>query len=288
MRLIHSSKINSDRTLKIFDEYHTEYVPLKSFFITDAINDKHIDKKLFTNDVAKQLFLVQEKTISKYINPVISERDIPQISELLNLLNHSRADDYQDWISIAFALKNSNLDFHLFDTFSKRSPKYNQKDCLRLWNSIEYKEKGITLGSIHHLAKKDNPIKYNEYINKYRQNNIDFPFTHDLTINTQYISENIYKQYLESFDTLCIKSNMKTGKTYAMPSIFNQYKNIVVVYFRISLNKEIHAKWKLHNFEIYNEIKGDINLEDHPRVIIQIDSVHRLTGQCQLLILDEI
>jgi hypothetical protein len=288
MRLIHSSKINSERTLKVFDQYHVEKIHLKSFFITDAINDKNMDKKLFTNDIAKQLFLVQEKTISKYINPVISEHSHPQISELLNLLNHSRADDYQDWLSIAFALKNSNLDFHLFDTFSKRSSKYNQKDCLRLWNSIEYKDKGITLGSIHHLAKKDNPIKYNEYINKYRQNNIDFPFTHDLVINSQYISENIYKQYLETFDTLCIKSNMKTGKTYAMPSIFNQYQTIVVVYFRISLNKEIHTKWKQHNFEIYNEIKGDINLEDHPRVIIQIDSVHRLTGKCQLLILDEI
>jgi hypothetical protein len=300
MRLIHSSKINSDRHLKVFDEYHTtlcgdgprpspEKINDKLFFISDAINDPNIDKKLFTNDISKQLFLVQEKTISKYINPVICEKDTNQLSELLNLLNDSRADDYQYWISIAFALKNSEQDYQLFDTFSKRSKKYNSKDCLRFWNSIEKStNKPITLGTIHYFAKKDNPIKYNYYIQKYRHNNIDFPFTQDLTINSQYISDNIYKEYLNSFDTLCIKSNMKTGKTFAMPSIFHQYQTIVVVYFRISLNKEIHAKWKQHGFEIYNEIKGDINLEEHQRIIIQIDSVHRLTGQCQLLILDEI
>jgi hypothetical protein len=291
MRLIHSSKINSDRHLKVFDEYHIEKVNDKLFFISDAINDPNIDKKLFTNDISKQLFLVQEKTISKYVNPVISEKDTNQLSDLLNLLNDSRADDYQDWLSIAFALKNSEQDYQLFDTFSKRSKKYNSKDCLHFWKSIEQKNttnKPITLGTIHYFAKKDNPIKYNDYIQKYRQNNIDFPFTQDLTINSQYISENIYKEYLNSFDTLCIKSNMKTGKTFAMPSIFNQYQTVVVVYFRISLNKEIHSKWKQHGFEIYNEIKGDINLEEHPRIIIQVDSVHRLIGQCQLLILDEI
>ena len=84
---------------------------------------------------------------------------------------------------------------------------------------------------------------------------------------------------------------MNTGKSFALNSVFQQpnYKSIVCVYFRVSLATEKHQAWKSHGFELYTDLpKGIIDLASHPRIIVQIDSLHRLRRPCDLLVLDEI
>jgi hypothetical protein len=306
MRMIDSTKIGGNRRLYLWNEYHLDYVPLHKTFITDAINDNLFDKKLITNDIYSNLFLsnvvtiIKENTVStNKINKINKkscqykfECNIEEIAELLTILSDKRATEYEHWLTISWALKNGNIPFEVFDIFSKRTTKNNYKyeECLNHWNSIssDIKKTPVTLGSIHYYAKQDNPEQYKNFVSKYRKPIVNFPFTPDYIFNTKYIESNIYSNYLSQYDILAMNSNMNTGKTYNIPTIFDKYKRIVVVYFRVSLNTELFKKWEQFGFEYYKNIKGDINTEEHPRIIIQLDSIGRLTGGNDLLILDEV
>ena len=221
------------------------------------------------------------------------------ITALLNILSPDRCDEYNSWISIAMILKNSDYQYELFDSWSQQSYKYDSNSCRKTWNNIstktssETKEKTLTLATLYWYAKHDNPDEYKSIMEKYRYNQnkhkIDLSFTQDLLINEKYIPAKIYQDYLKSHDILAIKSNMNTGKTYSLPNLFTQFQKIVVIYSRISLNVSIYNKWKQYGFEIYSDIKeSSINTNLHNRVIVQIDSLHRLSGSIDLLILDEI
>ena len=151
----------------------------------------------------------------------------------------------------------------------------------------------LTLATIHYYAQHDNPDGYNRYKAQHFKTTINFPFTPDRIITEQYISKATYETAFETKPIVAIKSCMKTSKTFTLSKIFGQikrskYKTILAVYFRVSLSKELVEMWRELGFELYSDIKGPINLKDHPRVVIQIDSLPRVTNRSELLILDEI
>ena len=303
-RMTDSTKIGSTRMLKVFEDYHDTYVPKKHTFITDAINDKQINNKLVDNNILNHLFLSEQTKRSNNtvsfkiespqvdINNNVLTKDIEKYRQLLSLFDKSRSDNYDDWIKVSFALKNANLPYDLFDEFSKRSSKYCRAECESHWKSIEPYNvenkdlKPVTLGSLHHYAKMDSPEEYKKLFRPVIDINIDF--TPDHVIHDRFISDELYRQYLSTHDIVALKSNMFTGKTHSLPKIFNIFGRILIVYFRVSLGEEIYEKLKQYGFEFYSNIKGVIDLEKHNRVIIQIDSLHRVIGNTDLLILDEI
>lgn len=85
-----------------------------------------------------------------------------------------------------------------------------------------------------------------------------------------------------------IKAGMKMGKTKALiryikaldPSI-----SICVLSFRLTFSQELHSK--LPGFRLYNDIGGKIMSCSHKRLIIQIESLSRLSGEYDVLVLDE-
>jgi hypothetical protein len=170
---------------------------------------------------------------SKHVYP---SYNITGIEELLSLLSPNRAGDYDDWIKVGWALKRSNVDINIFKEWSKENSNTKFNKCDNLWNSYDENKNIISLGTIHHFAKADNPNGYTKFIEKYKEFKVDFPFTTDITINTKYIHESIYVDNLKTHDVIALKSNMNTGKTYTLPNLFNNYKVKVVVYFRISLS----------------------------------------------------
>jgi hypothetical protein len=86
-----------------------------------------------------------------------------------------------------------------------------------------------------------------------------------------------------------IKAEMKMGKTKSLINHISEcnYKKIIIISFRKTFSTEASAKFG--KFELYSDIKGDIMLADHPKIIIQIESLHRLKNSLKsdLLILDE-
>jgi hypothetical protein len=310
MRLTGSTKLGNNRVLKVSSDVHPLGIKLQHTFISDAINDPKINEKTFTQQHADYLFLYKHKNevstqdeqqlkqkSNNLIEFIAADNPDEALEELLQLLSIERWDNYHDWLCIAYILKSQPTEsFFLFDKFSQLSSKYNANDCLSFWDNLNLKErnKPLTLATLHFFAKSDNPNAYKLYLAKHIKVKIDLPFTSDKIINEQYIPPHIYSNGFDSFDIIALKSAMKTGKTYALPITFgppskdNKFHCIIVVYFRISLSKELIAKWKHLGFILYSDIQGPIDTKKYPRIIVQIDSIHRIQGKSDLLILDEI
>jgi hypothetical protein len=107
----------------------------------------------------------------------------------------------------------------------------------------------------------------------------------------EYSTETILPYKFEStYDTYCLRACMGIGKTKGLNELFNNgiYKKIVIISFRKTLDREYVNNFK--DFELYldiNENENIYDLEKHNKIVIQIDSIHKLFGKCDLLVLDE-
>jgi P4 family phage/plasmid primase-like protien len=91
--------------------------------------------------------------------------NIPEIVALVDIIAPTRADCYNDWIRIGWCLR--NIDHRLLESwisFSKKSRKYKDGECDRIWNYMRLS--GLGVGTLHMWAKTDNPIGYAEIIRK--------------------------------------------------------------------------------------------------------------------------
>lgn len=226
------------------------------------------------------------------------------ISDILNGLNKKRADDWEAWRNILFALKCENTDeyYELFDTFSKKSKHYCQIGNLTRWdacNPIEAskKKKIYTYSSLIGWLKEDNIKAYRSLCEKYKL----FPEDDDMKINKETTLE-IKQDYLltdnkitdckvsqcvKSFITddvknLMIKSPYNTGKTSFLTQICDNFKSILFISYRITLSNNIYGEFKKLGFELYTD---NINSE---RLICQVDSLRKINGLTfDLVIMDE-
>jgi hypothetical protein len=292
MRIIDSTKLGSNRTLKIWSSFHDEKIAHQQTFITNASNDNDLFHKWITADMFN-MFTNEKKEINSTKKvPTIIEHTDDGLSELLDLLHPSRADSYQDWITVGMALKNNNeKHLPLFLKWSSQSKKYDKDGCEKTWDGFRTDVlTPVTLGTVHFFAKTDNYDGYSDFVEKHKKVSLDIPFTPHVSIHTKFIQESFYlHHFANGANVIALRSNMNTGKTYGMPSLFNTHQRIIVVYQRVSLNISIHEKWRQYGFELYSDIPDYIIRSDaHPRIIVQVDSLHRLRGKCDLLILDEI
>ena len=93
------------------------------------------------------------------------------------------------------------------------------------------------------LVKNKLPLANSNFTSQNQlTNSPDIEFTNDVEIHEKYISSETYSNYLNDYDTICLKSNMNTGKTFCLPNIFHKYEKIIVVYSRVSLNVNIFNK----------------------------------------------
>ena len=85
-------------------------------------------------------------------------------------------------------------------------------------------------------------------------------------------------------DTVFLRSNMMTRKTQSLKTILDGYEKIVFISFRRSLSNEMNSQFSEYGFVSYEDVDGSIY---DKRVIIQIDSLHRIRGKYDLIIMDE-
>jgi P4 family phage/plasmid primase-like protien len=90
------------------------------------------------------------------------DKPMSEIKVLLDILNNSRVNDYKTWIEVGMCLKNidNNL-VDVWDEWSKKSPKYINGHCHKVWNGFQKTTNGgLNIGSLYYWAKKDNPELY--------------------------------------------------------------------------------------------------------------------------------
>jgi len=122
------------------------------------------------------------------------------------------------------------------------------------------------------------PVQQKEYVKLPRENKV---------------RELIYDEmFPKNKNVYLIKAEMKMGKTKKCIEYIETEapKTVILLSFRRTFSAEMHAKYK--DFELYSEIKSKlINIDLHPKIIIQVESLHRImlsNMKIDLLILDEI
>ena len=111
----------------------------------------------------------EESPLPAGIAPIMKEaynlalRTADEVKLLVNLLSEERATGYDSWMKVGFLLKalfhDGSDGEELFLEFSKKSHKYNERDCLKAYRAISPRT-GFTLKSLHRWAKEDSPAEY--------------------------------------------------------------------------------------------------------------------------------
>lgn len=124
--------------------------------------------------------IVEEKQNKRDAIRTINDSERTNIeSMVLNCLSVERASEYEQWIRVGMCLRNIGGDklFDLFDEYSQKSENYEGKDeCRKYWNG--FKREGLTIGSLHYWAKRDNIEEYRKIIYNNLKNIIEKTIDH--------------------------------------------------------------------------------------------------------------
>lgn len=120
---------------------------------------------------------------------------IEQATKYVQLLTTKRANDYESWIRVGWALHNTHPSLlSTWITFSQRSPKFVDGDCETRWENM--KDGGFTIRSLAMWAKEDSPDEYKAYIKE----NLNYLIKQSNDIsNTFSIAKALHYKYKDQF-----------------------------------------------------------------------------------------
>lgn len=114
--------------------------------------------------------IVAKKKKNMQNNPILQSsrnnkknvvENLEHIEKMVDALCAARANSYSDWIRVGWCLR--NIDYRLLPKwieFSKKSPKFVDGECERLWNHM--RDDGLGIGTLYLWAKTDDPEQYKE------------------------------------------------------------------------------------------------------------------------------
>lgn len=143
------------------------------------------------------------------ILPMSQEEEFRKAKYLVSLLSDERAENYQDWIRVGWALHNTDLSLlQVWIDFSKRcSNKFNEKECERLWQNMK---PGLSIRSLQSWAKEDNYSKYTEYM----KTEFKELLAKSTNGDTYSVAKALYTKYFDRF----VCSSMKHNSWYEFRS----------------------------------------------------------------------
>ena len=100
---------------------------------------------------------------------------IEKTKKYLSILSDNRASSYNDWMQIGWALYNitngSEDGMMLWLDFSSRcAEKFDEASCISEWKKMD--RRNMTIGTIIHFAKEDNPIEFTKILQSYSKEHI--------------------------------------------------------------------------------------------------------------------
>lgn len=89
------------------------------------------------------------------------------IYEYVNILSVKRAQNYETWVRVCWALNNISPQLYgVFIHFSKKAPNFNETSCFEFWEKSNRSKSGLTIASLKMWAREDNPKEYEEIRNR--------------------------------------------------------------------------------------------------------------------------
>lgn len=157
--------------------------------------------------------LVENKVVeNRFANkPTENEdKEITYAKKLVKILKDRRADPYDEWIRVGWALYSiSPTLLPEFIQFSKRAPsKYQTGACEKIWRECEQRvhnlgKTGYTIASLFHWAKLDNPSGYDDFKKDIINSALE---AGDITADYD-VASIIYTMYHNEFVCCSIKQN---------------------------------------------------------------------------------
>lgn len=174
-----------------------------------------------------------------------------KIGEIVMSLNHSRADDYCDWIKIAMILttickarnneETANFFRGVFHLFSQKSAKYDQSSCDSKWQNLINSpyQGGLGVGTLIYFAKADGNYDFNYFGYNFSKNKIPV-FDYDIA---KMVKDVVTDLYITHKDYGCYKYDSTVWKeTQGWDGVFKRL---------------INNWFNEYSKNIFNEINGD-------------------------------
>lgn len=270
----------------------TEHIIIQGQMIDFIL--QHIPTESISLDLTFQsLFIDNNKSKTKHRFSQIEKKQIlipynqtetnKEIIDLLQLIHHSRFDDYNKWIQMGMIIYSLFPDQHtlqgltIWNELSKTSSKYKEGECAEKYRTFHSRLYNIY--SLHYYARLDNPSLYQTFI----ANQVVSPIIEhfiNITINKRYLTMddeilNLYQTFHNDPALKCfsIKSPMDTGKSSFIMSILDKYqpRKVLFISFRKSLTYNIQSRLQNYGFQTYLE-----DCYDSDRLIIQIESLLKI------------
>jgi len=163
--------------------------------------EKNIKSEKNNNDITNSIAYKLGVSVQNKINMQLNNTDVSMARKLITILSQHRSENYDEWISVGWALHNISSDLYLdWLEFSKKSDKYDEKACKKLWDNS--KDNGLTIASLRWWARQDNAEKY---INIIKENFIDILETGNICSHRQ-IAEILFEMYKDIFKCTSLKN----------------------------------------------------------------------------------
>jgi len=159
---------NREQLIKIEGNIE-EYLPRILSIIPYGREVKEIKTSLAFQDEKQAEEKKEKLTKDKiYDLPNPEDEETEDICEsLLKLLSPYRADEHDPWIRIGWIMhsvfQGNDIGLRLWKEFASQSDKYDDSTHDSLWSRMADRN-DLTLGSLHRMAKEDNPLKYKQFI----------------------------------------------------------------------------------------------------------------------------
>lgn len=143
---------------------YTETLSIRNKYELSAIKEHKGEEVLqveedFQDQLQKKA-VIQKSQQNKENTHMSKSEQYDLAKKLISVLQPSRADDYNKWISVGWCCR--NIDFRLIDEwveFSKKSKKFgSEEECMDIWKHMRNGCLGI--GSLCMWAKQDSPEEY--------------------------------------------------------------------------------------------------------------------------------
>lgn len=156
--------------INFYHDYDEDFKDIVKFLSIRRHDEENACK--IKEEILKDLNRIDNKNIKRRKKTYIKTYyDINKIVEIINILDESRANDYNNWFQLGSCLfhidPSNNSLLELWDEFSKKSTKYKSSECEKMWNSFKYKgSSGFTIATLYYWAKKDSPELYEKIKSK--------------------------------------------------------------------------------------------------------------------------
>ena len=247
-------------------ENFVEVLSIRNKFDSNSIK---IEKQDIVKEFEKES-TKHKKKMSNALQTSVNTRknqieNLEHVCRLVDILSEERANNYTDWISVGWCLR--NIDHRLLEKwveFSKKSPKFAEGECEKRWNYM--RDDGLGMGTLNMWAKKDNPEQYAEIMKQdistliYNSRNethydiakvVHFMFKHEFVCAS--IKSNFWYQYRDNRWVSC-DSGYKLNERLST-EVFRRYSSAASDYHARASATESDTEQSIYS-EIGKKLAG--------------------------------